>query len=121
MPLMLIVCFLLAATIIFEATIYMNEKRHVAYQEQTLQLDWLLRNGEREWIETKSHSFTDAGTFHYPDGKVTYLSRYQNQDTLIVHLEAENKEGVKRNRSFHVDIIRESIEKEEEDTLKKDE
>lgn len=122
MPLMLIIYFLFSAMIIFEVTVYMNEKQQVADQEQVLMLDWLLRNGEREWIETKSDLWMeeDEGVFHYPNGKVTYQSRYQNKDRLIVQLRATHSEGHQRTYAFYVDVMRESIENEEEETLLKE-
>ncbi|SFP22535.1 ComG operon protein 7 [Salibacterium halotolerans] len=104
MPVLLIVCFLFASLVFVQTVIFVNEKQSVSKEEQVLQLEWLLRNGEQRWREEKGMlSEKQNQMYRFPDGYVTWEQVQLFDESIHLTLTAVTTDGHERTRSYYLE------------------
>ncbi|RSL34536.1 hypothetical protein D7Z54_05170 [Salibacterium salarium] len=103
MPVMLMVCFLFSALLLFQITVYINEKHNVTKEEEILTLEWLLRNAEQEWVKQIEVTGIDERTITLPSGTVRFELLSKNKNHVRVKIIAKDNNGKKRHHYLNME------------------
>ncbi|MGY4690271.1 hypothetical protein [Salibacterium sp. K-3] len=111
MPVLLIICFLFTSMLLFQAAVFVNEKQSVAKQEQVLQLEWLLRNGEKQWKKEGGRIQTEAEKkYDFQDGSVEWEQKAVSDDISRLTFTAVTNTGYGRTRSYFLEAKQKEAE-----------
>ncbi|WP_240378109.1 competence type IV pilus minor pilin ComGG [Bacillus piscicola] len=111
-PVTLMICLLMTGLLVFQIHVYMNAKQNIQLEEQALNLEWLIRNGERKWLDTTSTITPGVGDFSFPNGSVRYSVTVNREiaNTARVRFTARDKGGNVRTHFFDVAVQEASLE-----------
>ncbi len=102
MPIILIICFLFSALLLFQIKIYVNEKQNIRHEQRVLTLEWLLRNAEKQLVEGKEYVTEEEGSYDFPNGEVYYKTKKETEDSFSIELRAKDNLGNERNHDFYI-------------------
>ncbi|RSL30945.1 hypothetical protein D7Z54_23570 [Salibacterium salarium] len=102
MPVILMLCFLFSALLLFHISMYINDKQNVLREEQVLTLEWLLRNAEQQWTNEKEALENGEQTISFPRGTVRVEQTRINEENIRVDLTANDKKGNERTHYFNI-------------------
>ncbi|MFD2704286.1 competence type IV pilus minor pilin ComGG [Salibacterium lacus] len=104
MPILLIICFLFSSLLFVEAAVFVNEKQSVSKEEQVLQLEWLLRNGEQKWRSEKENGAENENqTYRFPGGYVKWQEVVLSDARIHLTFKAVTADGHERTRSYYIE------------------
>ncbi|MFB5662033.1 hypothetical protein ACE4RR_09445 [Alteribacillus sp. HJP-4] len=69
MPITLILCLLFTSFLLLQIKLFVNEKENLVLQEESLEMDWLIRNAEVNWRDENNWE-EQSSKFIYPTGTV---------------------------------------------------
>ncbi len=103
MPIILIICFLFSALLLFQVKIYVNEKQNIRHEHRVLTLEWMLRNAEKQLVEDEKYVSEREGSYDFPNGEVYYQTKKEPEGSFSIQLRAKDNLGNERNHDFYME------------------